>query len=87
MPTVPYKYLKDEHNTTFYLMVGPASFSDALPVSRGGTGATRKSAKPKARTTGTNTPRNEQKPLLRLVKWVFSHLLDVYCGNRRITYF
>ena len=40
MPNVPYKYLKDEHNTTFYPMIGPASFNDAMPISKGGTGAT-----------------------------------------------
>jgi len=40
MSNVPYKQLKDENGDSFYPMLGTSSFSDVLPISKGGTGAT-----------------------------------------------
>ena len=39
MPTIPYKQLKDENGTSFYPVCGESSFSGAVPLTRGGTGA------------------------------------------------
>ena len=39
MSSIPYKQLKDENGNSFYPMLGKSSFSDVLPVSKGGTGA------------------------------------------------
>ena len=39
MPDIPYKQLKDENGDSFYPMLGTSSFSDVLPISKGGTGA------------------------------------------------
>ena len=39
MPTVPYKYLKDENFQDFYPMIGESSFTDPVSVASGGTGA------------------------------------------------
>lgn len=39
MPTIPYKQLKDENGDSFYPVCGASSFSDAVPIIKGGTGA------------------------------------------------
>ena len=39
MSTIPYKQLKDENGDSFYPVCGASSFSDAVPVTKGGTGA------------------------------------------------
>ena len=39
MPTIPYKTLIDESGNSFYPMCGESSFSNPVPVSKGGTGA------------------------------------------------
>lgn len=40
MSDVLIKQLKDKNGNSFYPMLGKSSFSDALPISKGGTGAT-----------------------------------------------
>lgn len=39
MPTIPYKYLKDENWESFYPMIGSSSFDEPVDVTNGGTGA------------------------------------------------
>lgn len=39
MSTIPYKQLKDENGDSFYPVCGASSFSDAVPITKGGTGA------------------------------------------------
>ena len=39
MPDIPYKQLIDENGDSFYPVCGASSFSDAVPIAKGGTGA------------------------------------------------